>query len=200
MISDPKKCAIILLAAGSSSRLGEPKQLLPWQDKTLLEHAIAAAVHAHVGPVMVVLGAHNEKIKPFLASSDYVINTHWQDGMAGSIRCGLEAVIEKYAGIHGAILSVCDQPFLLAAIFQQLLEKHTSSGKPIVASAYDDATLGTPVFFHNSLFAELLKLTGDKGAKALIKKFDHHVATVLFPGGAMDIDTLADYHHLKGQE
>lgn len=188
--------AIIILAGGNSSRLGEPKQLLDYQGKKLITHVTEAAVEAKSGPVIVVTGSNASLIEKELDSLPYhfVHNANWQSGMASSIVAGVNA-LSHYPYIAGAIFAVSDQPFVTSALFNALIEKalHTKAG--IVASAYDEI-LGTPVLFSNPYFPALLNLQGTDGAKKLIKKFTSDVVSVPFPLGGIDIDTQEDYQKL----
>lgn len=191
------KAAVIILAAGSSSRLGSPKQLLTVDDKTLLQHTIEAAKAAGIDPVIVVLGANRELIKKDLNAKEVVIaeNEKWQSGLASSIHSGIEALTKVSPSADAAILMVCDQPFVSAELLNDLLRKQKETGKAIVASSYDN-TLGTPALFHSSLFPELAALEGDTGAKILLKKYENQLSSVPFIRGGIDIDTGEDYKNL----
>ncbi|HET9429565.1 MAG TPA: nucleotidyltransferase family protein [Chitinophagaceae bacterium] len=191
------RCGIIILAAGDSSRLGKPKQLLAYKGSTLLEYQVKQAQQSQAYPVIVVIGAHGEKIKARL--SDYkewiIENKEWQEGMASSIRCGINYLQEKYPGCEGAILMVSDQPYVTTELINKLITTHQETGKKIVSSSFGGMK-GPPAFFHLQLFPELLQLKGDAGAKKVVEKYVSQVATVSFPGGPIDIDTAADYDAL----
>jgi molybdenum cofactor cytidylyltransferase len=186
---------IIILAAGSSSRLGKPKQNLVYKGQTLLQRAIATAATSVCRPVIVVLGANEEMIKPTIESDSVNIihNPEWQEGMASSIGAGIKALqkIEPEAG--AVILMLCDQPFVGAALLHQLVQKKSDKG--IVASGYNE-TIGAPVLFGAVYFDELLLLKGQEGAKKLLLKYPDDVIAVPFPLGGIDIDTMEDYEKL----
>lgn len=165
----------------------------------LLEHAVQQAVAAKAGPVLVVLGAFSNLLTPYCSNAVVVENKDWQEGMASSIRTGVKALQEKFPGIAGCILSVCDQPYLNSGIFQQLIDQHHQSGRSIIASAYNDQTGGTPVYFDRSFFEELLLLSGDRGAKSLLQKNRSSLATIDFPQGKLDIDLAVDYEQMLGK-
>ena len=193
---------MIILAAGSSSRLGTPKQNLIYQGKTLLQRAIDTAItSACCEKVVVVLGANEGMIR--LGISDQLIhityNSFWQEGIASSIRLGVSELIRIEPGITAAIIMLCDQPFVDPLLIYQLTEKKVNGDKGIVASAYR-GTLGVPVLFDAAYFPQLLMLQGKEGAKKLIKTFPNDVAQVAFPLGAIDIDTMDDYEGLGGQQ
>ncbi|WP_035361909.1 nucleotidyltransferase family protein [Dyadobacter alkalitolerans] len=190
---------IIILAAGSSSRLGEPKQLLRYQDKTLIRHVTQAAIAAKSTSVTVVTGSNAGLIEKELDSlpCHAVHNPDWESGMASSIVAGVQQLMAAQPGISGVIFAVTDQPFVTSDLFNALIEKSLEGNAGIVASAYEN-TLGTPVLFSNKYFPSLLKLNGAEGAKKLITKFAGDVTAVPFPSGGIDIDTQADYQKLLG--
>jgi molybdenum cofactor cytidylyltransferase len=190
-------CGIIILAAGASTRLGSPKQLLRFENSSLLERTISCACQTGLGPVVVVLGANAESLKNTIPGKEIitVFNGNWQEGMASSIRAGLDKTKEAFPLIEGVIITVCDQPFITSQLLNDLYNKHKESRKPVVAAAYRDI-LGTPVFFHRSLFDELNELKGDRGAKQIVNKGSSRLASVPFPMGETDIDTKEDYERL----
>ena len=141
--------AIVILAAGSSSRMGQPKQLLTYRGKTLLEHTTEAALSAATGPVTIVLGAHADEIlaRHTHPEVSYTINKNWQQGMSSSIFSGLSAILNHSQLIDNVIITVADQPFTDQTLFLDLLSMHRQTGKGIVASSYSQ-TMGTPVLFN----------------------------------------------------
>jgi molybdenum cofactor cytidylyltransferase len=192
------QCGIILLAAGSSSRLGKPKQSLLFKQSTLLEHSIQAALESIADQVIVVLGAHAETNRPAVNEQklSVIVNALWQEGMAASIRCGLQYLLEKIPSIQSALFMVCDQPYINAALLNKLVTLQRQTGHAIVASEYSGTT-GIPAIFDKKLFPGLLQLKGDAGAKKLIVQQQDKIATVPFPLGDIDIDTVADYNKLQ---
>ena len=188
---------VIILAAGSSSRLGQPKQLLSYQHKSLLDNTIDEAKKATDGAVLVILGGNHEQIKNNITRTDIsiVYNPDWEEGMSSSIRLGLAVLKKENEGLQNVILAVCDQPFVTAQIFRELINEAESSGKGIVASSYG-GTLGTPVLFDQRYFSELALLKGTEGAKKVVTKFKENVASVTFEKGEIDIDTPEDYNRL----
>ncbi|MEQ1676668.1 MAG: nucleotidyltransferase family protein [Chitinophagaceae bacterium] len=189
--------SIIILAAGSSDRLGKPKQLLPYKNKTLLQYLIDEAKATSALSVLLVLGANAAAIQSELQTENIriVINDDWQEGMASSIRCGINELQKINPATDAAILMVCDQPYVSASLLNDLILAHNKTNKPIVTSSYDNTT-GPPALFHKSIFQELLQLTGDTGARSIVQKHINDVATVSFPKGSIDIDTAADYEAL----
>ena len=188
---------IILLAAGQSARLGKPKQLLNYKGKTLLAHSLQIAIETQLQPIVTVLGANLDTLKQSIepTNTNIVINQEWSEGMASSIRCGMEELLKITPSIAGVIIMVCDQPYVTAKLLTDLVEKHKDSSKPIIASRYNN-NIGTPALFDKTIFALLLSLKGDSGAKKIMKSNPDWVETVNFPFGEIDIDTSLDYELL----
>ena len=188
---------IIILAAGSSSRLGQPKQNLVYKVKTLLQRAIDTALASVCEPVVVVLGANLEMVKPTIV--DYKIeiieNAAWREGMASSIRVGLKRVLQMSPDVQSVILMLCDQPHVDTYLINMLVAAKTKEG--ICASSYHD-TFGPPVLFDAIYFDELLALTGSDGAKKVMQKHVEKLKEIPFSLGGVDIDTIADYARLAG--
>ena len=191
---------VIILAAGSSSRLGKPKQNLIFQGQTLLQRAIQNALSSVCQSVIVVLGGNAEIIQPTIEEQPVpvIYNPGWAEGMGSSIRLGITELQKANPNVKSAILMLCDQPFADAAIINQLIQKRSSSGKTIVASTYDGIT-GSPALFDHSHFDELLQLTGNNGAKKLLVKHANELALIPFLLGAIDIDTIGDYERLENE-
>jgi len=190
-------CGIIILAAGSSSRLGNPKQLLAYKGKTLLQHSIDVALETNIKSIIVVLGSNIELIeKETETSGVYVVkNEDWASGMASSIACGLNILKIHAPKTDGVILMVCDQPYVSTALLNNLMLKQNETGSTVVASSYEN-TLGTPALFHKYLFTELSSLQGDKGAKIIFRKYGNSCESIPFALGGIDIDTHENYRNL----
>jgi molybdenum cofactor cytidylyltransferase len=191
------QCGIIVLAAGQSSRLGSPKQLLEFGGTSLIVRAVETATHARLYPVVVVLGAHSKMIEPYLniPSIKIVVNEEWEQGVSSSIKKGIQSMDYYFPLVDGIVIMVCDQPYLDHLIIQQLIDVQDETGLQAAACKYDDI-IGTPALFHKSLFKELMNLKGDKGARTLLEQMKEDVALLSFSGGSMDIDTKEDYQKL----
>jgi molybdenum cofactor cytidylyltransferase len=189
---------IIILAAGNSSRLGQPKQLLQFNGLSLLKHTLLEASEASLSPCMVVIGAHKELIRQELENTNALIieNTNWQTGMASGIKIGLSAMLQANKALENIIIAVCDQPFISRQVFKDLQETQKNTGKGIIASQYQ-SILGTPVLFSKKYFEELQQLTGEEGAKKILKAHSDDLASVAFIKGEIDIDTKTDYLNLQ---
>jgi molybdenum cofactor cytidylyltransferase len=189
--------AIIILAAGESSRFGSPKQNLNYNGETLLQTAVKNAL-AVSETVLVVLGANRETIEHSIKDQqvDILYNTSWQEGMASSIRLAIEKLQTDYLQVTSVIIMLADQPFADAEILKQLTEEADKTDKKIIASQYNE-TLGVPVLFKSGYFPYLLALKGHDGAKKLLMLHDDDVQPVPFPLGSVDIDTAEDWKKLN---
>jgi molybdenum cofactor cytidylyltransferase len=197
-LSSANDIGIVILAAGTSSRFGEPKQLLQYDDKNLLQHTIDAAVNSNAKIVIVVLGANAELISKEIDKTKVQVvgNNEWQEGMASSVRTGL-STLQKVSPSTGAVIfMVCDQPFVSSSLINNLINTHFDTGKPIVTCNYGEA-VGPPALFHKNLFDELMELKGDVGARKIIQQHSDQIATILFTEGKIDIDTKEDYEELN---
>lgn len=188
---------ITILAAGNSSRLGQPKQLLQFQGKSLIRHITEAAARIVGHNTIVVTGSNSGLIEHALEGlpCQFAFNSDWQEGMSTSIKTGINALKSRYPQVKGSILAVSDQPFVTDEAFRALIQIFEETGKGIIASQYGNA-LGTPAFFGASYFPDLLQLTGVEGAKKLFKRFPNDVSAFPFPQGSIDIDTREDYKRL----
>ena len=191
-------CGIIILAAGASTRLGKPKQLLQHRGKTLLAHAINEAVNSNADAVVVVLGKDANLFKKDIDERKIrvAINSSWEEGMASSLRLGMDTLLNDKPYIDAVIFMVCDQPHISSSILNELIITQQKTTKQIVTSNYGDS-MGPPALLHKKYFEELMKLSGDAGARKIIQKNMNDVATILFPEGNIDIDTEEDYEKLK---
>lgn len=190
---------IIILAAGGSSRMGQPKQLMHFGGKSLVRRVTDAALAVEQHLVIAVTGADAGAVAQELAETgvQLVTNPGWQSGMASSIRVGLLSLLDAEPELAACILAVCDQPFISAVVFEGLKSTQRSSGKGIAASGYDN-TYGTPVLFTRAYFKQLLQLEGQEGAKKLIRQHEDDTAIYPFEEGRIDIDTMAEYNKLTG--
>ena len=166
------RTGVIILAAGNSSRLGRPKQLLAYRGKTLLTHVVAEALAAELVPVVVVTGAYHAEVSNSLRgqSVEIIFNPAWETGIASGIVAGLSNMLLLYPEVGAVIITVCDQPFISSALLLHLVDRFETSGTGIVACTYADS-VGTPVLFGRSYFERLLDLSGSDGAKKLLKQY-----------------------------
>lgn len=205
--------ATIILAAGSSTRLGKPKQLLHQNGTTLVRRITDIALSLKAGPVVVVLGANQEKVKPELVGLPVImpVNTEWGEGLASSLRAGLTALSNE--PVNAFLILLTDQPHVTADLLRQLINVAQETGRGIVASRYagadgagtpwsgiperavrpaEPAHLGVPALFAIRYKTEFMAFTGDVGARKLIRQYPDDCAEVPFPLGAVDLDTPQD--------
>jgi molybdenum cofactor cytidylyltransferase len=192
--------AIIILAAGASTRMGRPKLLLTYGSRTLLRHAAETAAASICRPILVVLGAYANQLQCEIEDLPVrpVINEQWADGMGSSIQVSVEALntYDRADSTEALILMLCDQPYVTAAVINDLVTAYHLNGKGIIASEYA-GTLGAPTLFGREYFAELATMRGAAGAKHIIAAHASDVVPVPFPKGMMDIDTPEDYGQLQ---
>jgi molybdenum cofactor cytidylyltransferase len=182
----------IILAAGESSRLGQPKQNLLFEGQTLLQRVIETTKKTDCKPVIVVLGANADKIAPMPATIT-LYNKDWKEGMASSIKIAIQE-IKRHDTIDDVLIMLCDQPFVSSDLIDKMLHTKARSQSAIVACSYNN-TVGVPALFDRSLFIELLSLSGNEGAK-IILNHSKNITLVPFDLGSVDIDTDADYDRL----
>jgi len=185
--------AVLILAAGSSTRLGRPKQTLLFKGQTLVQKIVTTAAELQSGSVLLVLKEGGKMD----VQEDIIIlhNPNADLGMATSIHCGINYLEVNEPNIETVIITVCDQPFITTELLQEMIIKYQETHLPIIACQYD-TIIGTPVLFHKSMFKALLTLNGDKGAKQLINQHAQQVGLINFPLGNIDVDTEEDYERL----
>ena len=195
---------MILLAAGGSTRLGSPKQLLVYEGKTLLRRAAEAALASGGKPVVVVLGAGAAEARRAVDGLEVttVENAGWAQGMGGSVRQGMAAVEALWReagdpGPDGVLLTLCDQPRVGAEALGRIASAFTSARREetIAAAAYE-GTVGVPVLFGRAYFEALRTLPEEAGAKGLLRRHAERVVAVPLPEGAVDIDTREQFERL----
>lgn len=188
---------IIVLAAGASSRMGAPKQLLSYNGVAFLQRAITSALGVGAGATIVVLGANAHEVRDTVTDGHVriAVNADWQEGIASSIRCGVKELIATMTEAEAVLIMLCDQPFVTTAILNELINTAQHTEKDIVACAYNNI-VGVPALFKRSAFSELMTLQGDVGARRVIENNAGSVQVVPFEQGEVDIDTPADYKGL----
>jgi molybdenum cofactor cytidylyltransferase len=173
-------CGALILAAGASSRLGTPKQLVRLRQETLLYRSIRISKEAGCSPVVVVLGAFEDQIRRQCNLQDTVVVSHaeWADGMGTSLARGIEA----FNSVTGAVVMTCDMPAVTATHLVAL----QATGE--VTASRSAERRGVPAYFPCAVFPELLKIRGDAGARDLLRS----AAFVELIGGELDIDTAEE--------
>jgi molybdenum cofactor cytidylyltransferase len=186
--------AIVLLAAGSSSRMGQSKQLLSIDGKPLLLKSAEAVLGVCANKTIVVLGSGEQAHRKIIdhLPLEIISNPDWEKGMGTSIRRGLTSALELVQGMEAVMIVVCDQPLITSGHLKNLIGKYKSTKNAIVASAYAN-TIGVPALFDQSLFQQLLAVEDGQGAKKILLDHADSVLSIDFPDGAVDLDTPEDF-------
>jgi molybdenum cofactor cytidylyltransferase len=197
-VAQPSSIGIIILAAGGSTRMGSPKQLLPFRERSLLRHAALTAIESGCRPVVVVLGAESARMEAEVADLPLVIahNARWAEGMSTSIRAGVEKLTGANEKLEALILMLCDQPLVSAAFIKRLVSAYSETAKALIVSEYG-GTLGVPALFDQTYFGRLCGLVGPWGAKQLLMEHAHEALRLASPDALLDIDTREDYRYLQ---
>lgn len=188
---------IAILAAGSSTRLGRPKQLLPWRGETLLRSAIREALTSACGPVVTLLGAHADIIHRTIEDLPVHIVHHreWSRGMGSTLRQAVQFVRKHWPASKALVIAVSDQPLMRATHLRTLVETYYLRHPLLVASEYHGIH-GVPALFDARLFDLLEQVPDKEGAQKLICRISSRI-TIPFPEGAFDVDTVDDLEKLQ---
>jgi molybdenum cofactor cytidylyltransferase len=188
------KWIALILAAGSSSRMGRPKQFLKIDNETLIRKTVNVTINAGAAKTIVVSGLDHELIKKELGSlpTQVIVNPHSELGMGSSIKYGVDHIIKNYPDLEGAVIMVCDQPLLSHFHLSKIISEHQTTQSSIVASFYSGKN-GVPVFFHRSMYEKLLTIKDQQGARNVIDQNSALVKSIDFPEGSIDIDTPEDW-------
>jgi molybdenum cofactor cytidylyltransferase len=191
------KVAAIVLAAGASTRYGQPKQLLSVGHKTMLQHVVDIVLASPVDQTIVVLGHCAGEMGATLKGTpaDILTNEEWEAGLSTSVQAGLRAVRPD---VQAALFVLADQPAITPQIIAILLERYQETGGPIVVPTYQGKR-GNPALFDRALFAELMEVREDQGGRQLIDRYGDKAERVEVGSEAVlvDVDTEADYHRFK---
>lgn len=189
------RIAALILAAGSSQRMGKAKQLLPYKHTTLLGWAIENVLKTEIDSVYCVLGANADKISSTISDFDIniVYNSEYKNGLSSSITKGIEHI--KTKDYDSVLIMLCDQPQVNNFYLNALISEFKSNPKSIIASNYINKN-GVPAIFPKKLFDQLLKLKNDTGAKSLLNNNKELVETIKNGINLFDIDTPEDYKKL----
>ncbi len=189
----------IVLAAGSSSRLGQPKQLLKFQGRPLLQHAIDAMEKSGLFDIVVVLGHRAADIAEAVQigpGTRTVVNEDYAQGQATSLRAGLGAAGENS---DAAVVILGDQPAINGLMVRTVVETYLGTGAKVVQAAFSGKP-NHPTLFDRELWPELQAIEGDQGAREVLRKHPEWVVRVEFGGEPpSDLDTWEDYERLTGQ-
>ncbi len=187
----------IILAAGESRRMGEPKQLLPWGDGTIIEAVADAHLRSRLDSVCVVLGGNKDRISTILSDSllKIVENPKYQTGMAGSVKVGLRAIGKDF---NAALVSLGDQPQVTTSLIDSLIERYEESGAPVVMPRMGEKR-GHPTLLDSALWPGILNLAPDEGLNVVVRRYADKAAFVDVddPRLFLDMDTPEEYERAK---
>lgn len=195
------KIAGIILAAGESSRLGTPKQLLLWRGETLLASVVHLALKSKLDPIIVVTGYQGLEIGLTLAGLGKVmvtVNTHWAEGQSTSIRSGLDS-LDIWKDIDACIFFMSDQPQIPVRLVKKIIKKYIHD-RPMIVAPRVEGRRGNPVLFDHSTFKALRKSEGNEGGRRLFEEYPVTYVEWKDASILIDVDTLDDYQKLKGLE
>jgi len=191
----PANLSILLLAAGSSSRLGQPKQLLPFKGTTLVAERVKSIRSVADGELIVVTGAARKDVLHSMENLAFkeAFNASYYAGMSGSINIGIGALSPTTSA---CVIMLVDQPFISPTHLLEMAAKWEKNKDKIVAASYSGFH-GVPVIFPRSYFPQLLSLQGDQGArKALVQLGPEEIVSYHLPEAGIDIDTVEDLKQL----
>jgi 4-nitrophenyl phosphatase len=188
--------AAIILAAGASTRMGRPKQLLPVGGRPMVRRVAEAVCAAGPAQVIVVVGAYAEAVRQALAGLplQVIANEQWAAGMSTSLHAGLRAV---EPGVRAALIVLADQPGLTPDLIRALVDRYQATGIPVVAPFFRGRR-GSPVLFDRALFGELLAVEGDEGGRQVLARYEQRLARVEVAAAELlrDVDTRQEYEQL----
>jgi len=193
-MAETQNIAVVILAAGESSRMRQAKQLLPWGKSTLLGNAIKEAVQSNSEKVYVVLGAKAETIQMQFNATEatWILNKNWKKGMGSSISCAINYILQSNMNYDGILMMLCDQPLIDADYINKMISTFERSNKGIVATAYKHSE-GVPVLFDKKYLEDLSNLEGSIGAKQIIADNSKSVVAINPNGKEKDLDTMEAY-------
>ncbi|NOY47057.1 MAG: nucleotidyltransferase family protein [Chlorobi bacterium] len=197
-MSQKTNIAILILAAGDSTRMGTPKQLLKWKNTTLLGHAIETVQKSNAFKICVVLGANhnliNTKINNYQV--EVLVNESWEKGLGSSIAFGVNHLLKSDTNFDAVFIMLADQPLIDSVYLNKVLDTYEIGKRQIIATTYKGEKQGVPVLFDAIYFEELSQLNDNKGAKRILQKYFKNVSAISADNLVSDIDTLEDYQRL----
>ena len=194
--------AVLIMAAGQSSRMKGIKQLLPWNGTTLLQHTLNTILDIKKNKVFMVLGANSDLIEAELKLVKQPValikNEKWQKGLGSSIACGIDFILEQEHTIDGILICLADQPLLTDVYYKKLLQIFRTNDVAIVATKYPNKS-GVPAVFSTKIAQELIHLNEDYGARRIMSKYKDNMIVLDAGEQIIDIDTPETYEHLYKQ-
>jgi molybdenum cofactor cytidylyltransferase len=193
-----KNIAILVLAAGKSSRMNSIKQLEKINNKTLLDITLEKVNNLFSENVFCVLGANADEIKQGITSKNiqFINNKNFENGLSASIVSGINYFNENKLNFEGLFILLADQPAIETWYLESMLNLFQKNNDTIIASNYGNK-LGVPVIFPKKYFTDLLLIIGDKGAKEFINKRKNEIIHPELTTNFFDIDTKSDLQFFK---
>ena len=189
--------AVLILAAGGSTRMGKPKLAQKIGNESLFERALSQVEGVEALSKLVILGADRDLYQSSVPDNfELIVNDHWEDGLSSSIKAGITYINKFGSGIEYVLIVLADMPLVTETYLNALINAFSVSKKGIVVSNYGQS-FGPPAIFSRKYFPELLKMKGDRGARGIFSKFKHDLYAVDFPDGLVDIDTPEDLLRFK---
>ncbi len=187
----------ILLAAGASKRMGEPKQLLWWGNKRLIQFQIENILNT-TKKLFVILGAHADLIEPYLIKYDIELIrfNEWESGMGDSLAFGVKYIKNSLSNLDGILISLIDQPLILTSHYLKMRKFFEKDKKQIIASESEVGWAGVPILFDVFYFDQIMALTGEKGARVILKKNMENAILINAGNSLIDMDTPNIYKKL----
>jgi molybdenum cofactor cytidylyltransferase len=192
----------IILAAGESRRFGQPKQLLNWKGQPFVRAVAKTALEAGLSPVVVVTGANAEYVEQAIKDLNVITinNEEWKSGQGSSIKAGIQTLsLRPFPKMGAAIFLLADQPQVTTSIMRALVEKHAEALYPVVAPMVMDQR-ANPVLFDRTTFADLMRLEGDVGGRAIFHKYRVEYLPWHDERLLLDVDTPEMYQRLISDE
>jgi len=198
MLGKKTNIEVLIMAAGASRRLGQPKQLVEYQGQTLIRRISKEAIDADIGNVTIVTGYDHVTIESEIRDLhvDVYYNEEWEEGLGASIRNGLKHILKEKPDTNAILLTMVDQPYVDGTHLKKLAKAYDPSRPMIIASAYS-STFGVPVLFDSHYFDLMKELIGDEGGKKVFVKYLRNIVEIPFIEGAIDIDEKEDLKSLK---
>jgi molybdenum cofactor cytidylyltransferase len=196
----PDQVAAVILAAGSSTRMGQNKLLLVLDGDTMVRRAARTALEAGLDPVIVVLGHEAERVRGELAglACRVTVNPDYMLGKGTSLQVGIREA-RALASTDAAVVILADMPFVTAAMLAAIVERRRASGAPLVISRYGEVN-APPMLYGRALFEELLALPGEACGKEMVRRHEHEAAVMSWPETALaDVDVPDDYRRIAAE-
>jgi len=182
----------ILLAAGASRRLGQPKQLLPWKGSSLIRHSLQQLTTELPIPVLVATGTHHAAIIQELEGVAIPLTfcpvDHWQLGQGHTLKFALSLAAQQFSTASHFMIALCDQPWIPSRHFRSLADLSQQEPQAVIATRYPDEKIGVPCIFPRIFLPQLQSLGDEEGARIFLNRPDQRVLSIPCPEAARDID------------